>query len=137
MPTPDETVLPPSPPHDLSDRSAFTSCPPEDACETNAPGEDSSDDDALTVAGAEIEEAEEHAIAQEPTPEPEVPHVDTYQPSGSRLRRLESLEEDAADIASPDGTADSDSRGPSPAQARARTEPLPEYLSFGPNRDRV
>lgn len=71
MPTPDETAFPPSPPIDIPARSSFPSCPPEEEREDPRDDSDDSDDN-----DGEDEEAAappaDHAIAQEPTPEPDV-----------------------------------------------------------------
>ena len=70
MPTPDETAFPPPPPIDIPARSSFPSCPPE---EDREEPRDESDDD--NNDDGEDEEAAappaDHAIAQEPTPEPD------------------------------------------------------------------
>ena len=71
MPTPDETAFPPSPPIDIPARSSFPSCPPEEEREE---AHDDSDDTNSDNDGEDEEAAAppaDHAIAQEPTPEPD------------------------------------------------------------------
>jgi hypothetical protein len=131
MPTPDETACPPSPPTDIPSRSSYPSCPPEeerDAC-----------DDEGEEAGAEAE-GDDHAIAQEPTPEPDAIE------GASTDREQQSKNEDTATdlntpspVVSPDAVApDGDMRAP--ASSSNPDEPVPfspQYLDFAPNKQRV
>ncbi|QIX02405.1 hypothetical protein AMS68_007922 [Peltaster fructicola] len=62
MPTPNDTTLPPSPRSDTSSRSTFfATCPPEER--------ETSESEEESINGADDED--EHAIPQQPTPEPE------------------------------------------------------------------
>ena len=135
MPTPDEPTLPPSPPSDRSERSNFASCPPEEGRELPAPEEETEEDDEATVTGTERETVAHHAIAQEPTPEPET------LPESSILesRAKESAVGDAIDAPSPVTSpeiAESDAprvglRGNSEARLP------PQYLHSPPDNERV
>jgi hypothetical protein len=131
MPTPDETACPPSPPTDTPARSSYPSCPPEeerDEC-----------DDEGEEAGAEAE-GDDHAIAQEPTPEPDVIE------GASTDREEQSKTEDTATdlntpspVASPDAVAP---EGDTRAQASSSNPDAPvpistQYLDFAPNKQRV
>lgn len=132
MPTPDETACPPSPPTDIPARSSYPSCPPEeerDAC-----------DDEGEEAVAEAE-GDDHAIAQEPTPEPDV--IEGASPDREEQSKTEDTATDLntpTSVASPDAVApDGDIR----AQASSSSNPdapIPfpsQYLDFAPNKERV
>jgi len=69
MPTPDETAFPPSPPIDIPARSSFPSCPPEE--EREDPRDESDDDNSENDEEDAAAPPADHAIAQEPTPEPD------------------------------------------------------------------
>nr|OQO21114.1 hypothetical protein B0A51_09352 [Rachicladosporium sp. CCFEE 5018] len=142
MPTPDETILPPSPPRDLVTRSSFVSCPTDDDCgssERNAPGDDS---DLESVAAAEdaarIEEAV-HAIAQQPTPEPDTMPVAVYEPTrprpGSKAARNKVREEAVSSLALRDGAEDEQTGSRARDEASEADEIY--YLSSPPDHDRL
>lgn len=136
MPTPDETAFPPSPPIDIPARSQFASCPPEEERESQ---EDSDEDGDETTAAAE---SDDHAIAQEPTPEPEAiagASRDTRAQSKEQVDDVTATNVRApSPVASPDAVAP---EGEMQAQASSSTDaPVtfpPEYLDFPPNKQRV
>lgn len=137
MPTPDETTFPPSPPIDIPARSSFASCPPDDA---RGSREESDDDDEEAIQRAE---GDDHAIAQEPTPEPDASDRIT-----ESTQSKDTIAEDTAaalaahtnnSTASPDAVApDGEMQA---AQGLSNPDAVsfpPQYLDFfGPNKDRV
>lgn len=72
MPTPSEPSIPPTSYTELSSRTSFSGCPPEEERELEIPQR--APRRRLTPEHSENEaesDCEEHAIAQQPTPEPE------------------------------------------------------------------
>jgi hypothetical protein len=131
MPTPDETACPPSPPTDTPARSSYPSCPPEeerDAC-----------DDEGEEAGADAQ-GDDHAIAQEPTPEP-----DAIEGASTDREQQSKNEDTATDLNTPSPVASPDAVAPD-GDIRAQVSssnpdaPVPisaQYLDFAPNKQRV
>lgn len=144
MPTPDETAFPPSPPTDIPARSLFASCPPEEEREAHASRAQSHDENEDTTAGAERAQLEGHAIAQEPTPEPETHTTPT---EGSSQPQSQGKERAVTDpvarpnppspVASPDTTAETDMHAQSSSSTNPPVTFPPQYLDFAPNKDRV
>jgi len=134
MPTPDETACPPSPPSDISARSSYPSCPPEEereACDDE--GEETEE------TGAEAE-GDGHAIVQEPTPEPDaIEGASTDRESQLKVENTATSLNTPSPVASPDAVAPD---GDMPAQASLSNPnaPIPfpsQYLDFAPNKQRV
>jgi hypothetical protein len=135
MPTPDETSFPPSPPIDIPARSSFASCPPEEEREAR----EESDDD-----GEEPSVPADHAIAQEPTPEPDAlegASASTQSQSKDKMIEDATVETTAH---TPTPTASPDVVAPEgEMQAQAASNPHasvsfpPQYLDFAPNKERV
>jgi hypothetical protein len=135
MPTPDETSFPPSPPIDIPARSSFASCPPEEERETR----EESDDD-----GEEAAVPADHAIAQEPTPEPDAlegASASTQSQSKDKMIEDATVETTAH---TPISTASPDALAPEgEMQAQVSSNPHasvsfpPQYLDLAPNKERV
>jgi hypothetical protein len=131
MPTPDETACPPSPPTELSARSSYPSCPPEEEREAC--------DDESAETGAEAE-GDDHAIAQEPTPEP-----DAIERTSADREAQSKVENTATDLNTPSPVASPDAVAPDGdmnAQASSSNPDAPvpfspQYLDFAPNKQRV
>jgi hypothetical protein len=141
MPTPDETAFPPSPPTDIPVHSLFTSCPPEEEREGHD-GEISDDGEE----GTSHSERDAHAIAQEPTPEPEMlegADGDTQSQSQSKERIVEDATVGVAahtssPIASPDAVApDGEMQAQASSNQHASMSFPAQYLDVSPSKDRV
>lgn len=144
MPTPDETAFPPSPPIDIPARSLFASCPPEEDRESEASRDDDEHDTEDTVAGAEREDLEDHAIAQEPTPEPEAHSIEVRGSSESRSQEKGRSTEDPrandnppSPITSPDPAAATDMHAQAAPSATTPAAFPPQYLEFTSEKQRV
>ena len=147
MPTPDETAFPPSPPIDIPARSSFPSCPPEEEREERR--DDSDHDDGEDEEAAAL--PADHAIAQEPTPEP-----DALEGASSDARNAQPQSKDRINE---DATAKAHKHSPTTASHEAVVAPLegemqaqahaassnphasmpfpPQYLDVRPDKDRV
>lgn len=128
MPTPEEPTLPPSPPTERAERSTFASCPPEEDREAHAPREASEEDEDQTVTGTQPEVAEDHAIAQEPTPEPEIIPQASEPESRARDKVARDVIDAPSPVASPDATESDAPQARLRGQGDAHLEP--EYLSY-------
>lgn len=136
MPTPDETAFPPSPPIDIPARSQFASCPPEEDREAR---EESDDDGEETTAEAE---SDDHAIAQEPTPEPDaIAAASQHSRAQSKERANEDLTTSVrtpSPVASHDAVAaESEAQAQASSSSDAHVSFPPQYLDFAPNKQRV
>lgn len=141
MPTPDETAFPPSPPIDIPARSAFPSCPPEEEREPHSESDDDQGEEAAAPA-----ETSDHAIAQEPTPEPDA--LEGASSENAQAQSKDRIVEDAtAAIAphtpSPTASTDAIVAPDGEMQAQASSNPHasvslpPQYLDVTPDKDRV
>jgi hypothetical protein len=135
MPTPDETAFPPSPPIDIPARSSFASCPPEEAREAHEDSEDDGEESAVPA---------DHAIAQEPTPEPDA--LEGASASTQSQSKDKMIEDATVEITAhtPIPTASPDAVAPEgEMQAQASSNPHasmsfpPQYLDLAPNKERV
>lgn len=150
MPTPDETAFPPSPPIDIPARSSFPSCPPE---EDREEPRDESDDD--NNDDGEDEEAAappaDHAIAQEPTPEPDALEGASSESHNAQSQSKDRIGEDAtaaahihsstaasheAVVAPPEGEMQAQAHAASSNPHASMSYP-PQYLDVTPDKDRV
>ena len=149
MPTPSETTLPPSPPSDIASRASFTSCPPEDDRDHNAPREQRLEiDDSVgqSSAGADEEAADEHTITQAPTPEPDseagAPRRESSQETEEKAQHVEDSGMSAdppSPVASPEAQAEAHTRFTQSVQRSAESpvqEPLYLHAS-APNPQRL
>ena len=144
MPTPDETAFPPSPPIDIPARSLFASCPPEEERESRA----ESDDEAAVPA-----ERSDHAIAQEPTPEPDALEGASTDNHNAQSQSKDRIVEDAtaaqaahtstpttasheAVVAPPEGEMQAQGHAASSNSHASMSFP-PQYLDVTPDKDRV
>lgn len=143
MPTPDETAFPPSPPIDIPARSSFTSCPPEEDRQSRAESDEDGDEAAAPAEG------DDHAIAQEPTPEPDALEGASRD---SQAQSKDRMVEDAAATArlaahtptptaspgaiAPDGEMQAQQASSNSNSNASRSFP-PQYLDFAPNKERV
>lgn len=151
MPTPDETAFPPSPPIDIPARSSFPSCPPEEEREDPR---DESDDDNSDNDGEDEEAAAppaDHAIAQEPTPEPDALEGASTENHNVQSQSKDRIVEDATSAAHTPRpmTASHDAvvaqaEGEMQAQGHAASSNShasmsfpPQYLDVTPDKDRV
>lgn len=139
MPTPDETAFPPSPPIDIPARSSFASCPPDEGR-----SREESDDDDDEEPSRQAERGD-HAIAQEPTPEPDASERIS---EGAQSQSKDAIVEDTvADLgahtlhttASPDAVAPDGDMQAAPGSSNPDAVLFPsQYLDFfGPDKDRV
>jgi len=135
MPTPEEPTLPPSPPSERPGRQPFASCPPEEERESHAPREDSEEDDGPTVTGAEREAIVDHAIAQEPTPEPEMLPESSIPESRGNDKVVGDAIDAPSSVASPDAAESDAPQAQVRADGEAQLPPL--YLNYGPDHERV
>ncbi|KAK0252406.1 hypothetical protein LTR91_007866 [Friedmanniomyces endolithicus] len=150
MPTPSEVTTLPSPPAEASSsRASFTSCPPEEERDHNAPRESRIDSPLPTGAETEAEAAEsEHTTIQQqqPTPEPEarLGAPESVVESRAYHEKGEHIEDAGIATEAPSTAASS---GDAPAESEARpahsssdatspsTEPL--YMRFPNERTRL
>jgi len=138
MPTPEEPTLPPSPPRERSDRQSFASCPPEEDRESHASHDNSEDEEEeASVTGAERVLIADHAIAQEPTPEPETLPGTSMLESRSKERVIQDAIDAPSPVASPDTTQSDAPRSQVRAQAQGEAQYPPQYLRYPPDQDRV
>lgn len=145
MPTPDETAFPPSPPIDIPARSSFTSCPPEEDRQSRAESDEDGDEAAPPAEG------DDHAIAQEPTPEPDALEGASRDPQSQSKDRM--VEDTAATATArlaahtptptaspgaiaPDGEMQAQQASSDSNLNASRSFP-PQYLDFAPNKERV
>ena len=151
MPTPDETAFPPSPPIDIPARSSFPSCPPEeDREEPRNESEDDNDDGEDEEAAAP---PADHAIAQEPTPEPDALEGASSENHNAQSQSKDRIVEDAtataaahthspmtashaAVVAPPEGETQAQAQAASSNPHASMSFP-PQYLDVTPNKDRV
>ena len=152
MPTPDETAFPPSPPIDIPARSSFPSCPPEE--ERQEPRDESDDDN--NDAGEDEEAAAppaDHAIAQEPTPEPDALEGASSENHNAQPQSKDRIAEDAtaaatahthssttasheAVVAPPEGEMQAQAQAASSNPHASMSLP-PQYLDVTPDKNRV
>jgi hypothetical protein len=151
MPTPDETAFPPSPPIDIPARSLFPSCPPEEertpSREESDNDNDHDDDDDGEEDVAAPAEVSDHAIAQEPTPEPDAMEGAAQSQSKDRIVDDETAASLAAHThasspttASPDAGAvahEGEMQAQASSNPQASMSSLPQYLGVTPDKDRV
>ena len=145
MPTPDETAFPPSPPIDIPARSSFTSCPPEEDRQSRAES-DEDGDEAVPPA-----EGDDHAIAQEPTPEPDALEGASSESHNAQSQSKDRIGEDAtaaahihsstaasheAVVAPPEGEMQAQAQAESSNPHASMSFP-PQYLDVTPDKDRV
>ena len=151
MPTPDETSFPPSPPIDIPARSSFPSCPPE---EDREEARDESDDDN----DGEEEEATappaDHAIAQEPTPEPDALEGASLGDHNTQSQPKDRIVEDATAaqaahtpslttashdtvVAPLEGEMQAHGQAASSNSHASMSSFPPQYLDVAPDKDRV
>lgn len=135
MPTPEDPTLPPSPPSERPERQGFASCPPEEDRESHAPHGDSEEEDEPAVTGAEREAIVDHAIAQEPTPEPEALPDSSIPESRGKEKVLRETIDAPTPVASPDAAQSDAPRARVKGDGDAQSPPL--YLNYGPDYDRV
>ena len=154
MPTPDETAFPPSPPIDIPARSSFPSCPPEEEREERR---DESEDDRSSNNDGEEQEAAappaDHAIAQEPTPEPDALEGASSENHNAQPQSKDRIVEDAttaqaahthspttasheALVAPPEGEMQAQAHAASSNTHASMSFP-PQYLDVTPDKDRV
>jgi hypothetical protein len=153
MPTPDETAFPPSPPIDIPARSSFPSCPPEEEREE---AHDDTDDTNSDNDGEDEEAAAppaDHAIAQEPTPEPDALEGALTDNHNAQSRSKDRIVEDAtaaqaahtsrqttasheAAVALPEGEMQAQGHAASSNSHASMSFP-PQYLDVTPDKDRV
>jgi hypothetical protein len=127
MPTPDETAFPPSPPIDIPARSSFPSCPPEEEREEprDESDEDNSDNDKEDAAAPPAD----HAIAQEPTPEPDAAQA-------AHTLRPTTASHDAL-IAPSEGEMQAQRHAASSNPHVSMSSFPPQYMDVTPDKDRV
>lgn len=135
MPTPEEPTLPPSPPSERQERQNFASCPPEEDREAHAPREDREEDDEATATGAEREAMVDHAIAQEPTPEPETLPESSIPESRRKEKAVSEAIDAPSPVASPEVAEGEAPRAQVRGESDAQSQPL--YLNYGPDLDKV
>ncbi|KAK5110334.1 hypothetical protein LTR62_006042 [Meristemomyces frigidus] len=140
MPTPEEVVIPPSPPAEttISSRASFASCPPEEDRDYNAPREERIQGSEVDVGEANDEVEVRLGVTQQPTPEPE--HLsgpaDTVEPQhvsekGEHIEDAGIEPDSPVVIDSSDGQLENDVRlAQSLGQAANISSDEPYYLTF-------
>ena len=151
MPTPEEVVIPPSPPVEpSSSRASFTSCPPEEDREHHAPREERldagvTDDGQMEEEGVVVEVVEDAPLpAQQPTPEPEVQHGRTERSQSEAHEKGEHIEDAGVEVdppsvvASPDTQIENDAQlAQSMSHTAIASSDEPLYLTFPDEKPRV
>ena len=152
MPTPDETAFPPSPPIDIPARSSFPSCPPEE--EREDPRDESDDDNSDNDVEDEDAAAPpaDHAIAQEPTPEPDaLEGASSTESHNAQSQSKDRIVEDAAAahtrrpmtaahdavVAQSEGEMQAQGHAASSNPHASMSSFPPQYLDVTPDKDRV